>query len=287
MTTVMIVQARMGSTRLPGKVLHPLAGRTVLAHVLERCAAIPGVDVVCCATVAGLDGDPVEQEAKRCGAVVFRGSETDVLDRYYQAARSLHADIVMRVTSDCPLIDPALSGQVLRRLADGADYACNNLPPSWPVGLDCEAFPFSWLERAAQEAQRPSEREHVTPYLRNHPRVRVANVAGPGGLCVEHRWTLDTATDLAFLEALFARLPGGRAGWDYRVPLGIVEGDPELAAINAGQDRYEGLRRSLQHDVLCGYSPREPVTVRPRNAVRRDDAKTECNGDAVCRHLNK
>lgn len=258
MTTAIIVQARMGSTRLPGKVLLPLAGRTVLAHVLERCAAIPGIDVVCCATVAGADGDPVAQEAERCGAVVFRGSEIDVLDRYYQAAHCLHADVVMRVTSDCPLIDPALCGQVLQRLSDGADYACNNLPPSWPVGLDCEAFAFAWLERAAQEARRPSEREHVTPYLRNHPNVRIVNVAGPGGRCVEHRWTLDTAADLAFLEALFAVLPSGRAGWDYRVPLAIVEGAPALTAINAGQDRYEGLRRSLQDDVRCGYALREP-----------------------------
>ena len=101
-TTAVIVQARMGSTRLPGKVMLDLAGKSVLAHVLERCAAIPGADLVCCATVAGPDGDPVAAEAARCGAEVFRGSEDDVLDRYHRAAKQHHAEIVLRVTSDCP-----------------------------------------------------------------------------------------------------------------------------------------------------------------------------------------
>lgn len=257
MSTVVIVQARMGSTRLPGKVMCKLAGNTVLGHVLERCAAIPGIDSVCCATVEGADGDTVAAEAERCGAVVYRGSEADVLDRYYRAARGLSAASVIRVTSDCPLIDPDVCGQVLRLLDADIDYACNNLPPSWPLGLDCEAFTFEWLERAAREARRPSEREHVTPYLRKHPRVRSANLAGPGGGCTEHRWTLDTPADLAFMTRLFALLPQGRAGWDYRVPLAIVERHPDIAAINAGQDRYEGLRRSLQVDIEYGYAQRD------------------------------
>ncbi len=203
-----IVQARMGSTRLPGKVMMDLAGRSVLARVLERCAAIPGIRALCCATVEGAAGDPVAAEAERCGAAVFRGSEQDVLDRYFQSARWLGAQTVMRVTSDCPLIDPAVCGEVLALLArEGADYACNNSPPSWPHGLDCEVFTFAWLERAAREAERPSEREHVSPFIRNHPEARKANLAGPGEHTAGHRWTLDTGADLRFLRALFARLP--------------------------------------------------------------------------------
>lgn len=251
MSAAVIIQARFGSTRLPGKVLKDLAGVTVLRHVIERCAAIRGVDVVCCAVPDEPASDAVAEEAERCGAVVTRGSELDVLDRYYQAGKALGRDVLMRVTSDCPVIDPGIAAEVLRLVTEGgADYACNNLPPSWPHGLDCEAFRFSWLERAAHEARLPSEREHVTPYLRNHPGVKRAVFAGPGGPPVLHRWTLDTPDDLDFLRALFARLPAGEAAYDYRVPLAIVEADPALAAINAGHDRDAGLKKSLAEDKV-------------------------------------
>lgn len=243
--TAVIVQARMGSTRLPGKVMETLAGETVLRHVLRRCAAVDGVDVVCCAVPEGCDSDPVAAEAERCEVEVFRGSEDDVLDRYYRAARALGADIVMRVTSDCPVIDPRICHRVLRlRGNENADYACNNMPRSWPLGLDCEVFTFAWLERAAREAVTMFEREHVTPFIRRHAEVRMANLDGPGGVAATYCWTLDTEADLCFLRALFQRLPRGPEGWDYRVPLAIVEADPALAAINARQDRCEGRKNS-------------------------------------------
>ena len=124
-----------------------------------------------------------------------------------------------------------------------AGYACNNLPPSWPHGLDCEAFPFAWLERAAREARLPFEREHVTPFLRNHPDVHKLSLNGPGGSIVRHRWTLDNEADLRFLRALFRRLPQGASSYDYRVPLAIVEQDPILAAMNATQNRDAPLNR--------------------------------------------
>ena len=255
MPTAVIVQARMNSSRLPGKVMKELAGETVLAHVLRRCQGIEAADIVCCATVEGSDGDPIAVEAARLGVEVFRGSEQDVLDRYYRAARELQADVIMRVTSDCPLIDPEICAQVVRlRTEKGADYATNNMPPSWPHGLDCEAFTFHWLERAAREAVRPSEREHVTPFIRNHPEARRTNLAGPGGRVADHRWTLDTASDWRFFEALFERLPGGSEGWSYRVPLAIVQRDPALAAINAGQDRFEGLEKSQTKDASEGFT---------------------------------
>jgi spore coat polysaccharide biosynthesis protein SpsF (cytidylyltransferase family) len=248
--SVVIVQARMNSTRLPGKVLIKLAGKSVLRHVLERCGAIEGIDAVCCAIPTGEADDAVADEAASCGALISRGSEANVLDRYYKAAIQCGAEVVIRVTSDCPLMDPGLASQVLLLVTrDGADYACNNLPPSWPHGLDCEAFQFSWLERAANEAQLPSELEHVTPYLRNHPDVRKLFFHGPGNATEKHRWTIDTKADLRFLRALFARLPSGEECFDYRVPLAIVEKDPTLAAINAGFDRDAGLNKSLALDA--------------------------------------
>ena len=131
---VVIIQARMGSTRLPGKVLMDLAGRTVLNHVLRRCSAIPGIAAVVCATTVKPEDDPVAAEASRLGIAVYRGDETDVLGRYLEAARSVDAEVVLRVTADCPLIDPAVCRAVLDlREREHADYAANNMPPSWPI----------------------------------------------------------------------------------------------------------------------------------------------------------
>jgi spore coat polysaccharide biosynthesis protein SpsF (cytidylyltransferase family) len=154
------------------------------------------------------------------------------------------ADVIVRVTSDCPMLDPHVVAKVLSLVKDeGAEYACNNLPPSWPHGLDCEAFTFCWLKRAAQEARLPSEREHVTPYLRAHPHVRKNYLCGPGGESVNHRWTLDDESDLRFLRALIARLPEGPEAYHYQIPLAIVASDPQLAAINAGHDRLAAMEK--------------------------------------------
>lgn len=233
MTTAAIVQARARSTRLPGKALLPLAGGTVLREVLQRCALVPGVDVVCCAVPEGVGDDAVASEAEVAGAAVVRGSETDVLARYLKAARALDADFVLRVTSDCPLIDPALCGEVIAlRAARGADYASNNMPRTFPHGLDCEAFTAAALAEADRRAHEPREREHVTPWLREHPSVRRANIEGPGGDAAQQRWTLDYPEDYAFFEALFAVLPHP-APTDWREVAAVVARHPEIAALNA------------------------------------------------------
>ena len=223
-----IVQARMGSTRLPGKVLKKLAGETVLSHVLRRCKQIEGIDTVCCAVPNSANSDSVAEEAVRCGVVVFRGAEYDVLNRYYKAAQEIGADVIMRVTSDCPLIDPEICGEVLWALRN-ADYACNNMPRRWPHGLDCEAFTIKALEFANRWAR--SQREHVTPYLRTHPDVLRMNTLGPGA---RGRWTLDYPEDLAFFKALFKKIDR-EAGFDEVWQ--VLQNHPEIAAINEG--RYE------------------------------------------------
>ena len=254
MRVATIIQARYGSTRLPGKVLMDLGGQSVLARVIERALAIPGSDVVGVAVPTGPQDDPVAAEAKRRGAVVTRGSQADVLDRYWQAAQALKADAVMRITSDCPLIDPQVCGDLITLFKDsGADYGSINMPPTWPHGLECEIFSYDWLDKAAREAIKPSEREHVSPFIRNHRGVKKVNLDGPGPETVRHRWTLDHPDDLTFLRALWARLPDGRAAWPWQVPFAIVEADPALAAINAGHDRLEGLNRSLVADTQAGF----------------------------------
>lgn len=231
---ICVVQARMASTRLPGKILLPLGSTTALGQVLRRCAAIPGIDGVCCAIPDTPGHEPIAAEARRHGASVHAGSEEDVLARYLGAARQEGADVVLRVTSDCPLIDPAVCGAVLALLRDsGAAFAANNTPPSWPHGLDCEAMTRDALERAADAAVPGPQREHVTPWIRTAPGVVRVDLAGPGGVLVGERWTLDYPEDLAFLRALFAVLPREDAGW--RDVVATLDAHPEIRALNAGR----------------------------------------------------
>jgi glutamate-1-semialdehyde 2,1-aminomutase/spore coat polysaccharide biosynthesis protein SpsF len=233
MIKAVIVQARMTSTRLPGKVLEDVAGITALGHVLRRCAAIPGIDKVCCAIPEGSQQDVVAEEAERHGAIVVRGSEHDVLARYFQAAAALDADIVMRVTSDCPLIDPWLCGEVLSALDAGesADYAANNFSHRYPHGLDCEAFTRAALTLAWKTATDEYDREHVTPWLRRVPEIRRVSIEGPDAALGQLRWTLDYPEDLAFCRALFPLLGPGIPPWTET--LRICEENPELAELNA------------------------------------------------------
>lgn len=229
---VVVVQARMGSSRLPGKVAMDLCGRPVLAHVLARAAAIPGIERVCCAIPEGAADDPLADLAARLGAEVARGSETDVLGRYLAAARQTGASVIMRVTSDCPVLDPDVSGRVLAALENaGADYASNVDPRSWPKGLDTEAFTREALERAGAEATDPYDREHVTPLLRRADWSRRANVELEAEPCPDWRWTLDYPQDLQFLRELLSRTadPLQARFEDLRA---IVRAEPRLADIN-------------------------------------------------------
>lgn len=241
--TIAIVQARLGSTRLPGKVLLPLASQSVLSHVLVRCAAVPGIDHVCCATTNAVEDDAVVDEAARCDALIYRGSVEDVLARYAGAARATDADIVLRVTSDCPAIDPAVCGALLDlRAQSGADYAANNMPGSWPHGLDCEAFTRDALEAADANASHAFEREHVSPWMRERESLQRVNLEAPPGLPGTTRWTLDYAEDYAFFEALFSYLPSGPNGYAMAAVLDVLALHPEIAEINSA--RYGATRNA-------------------------------------------
>lgn len=233
MTTAAIIQARWGSTRLPGKVLNELGGASVLAHVLARCAAIPMVDVVCCAVADDPDSDPVAAEANLCGAIVTRGSQTDVLARYHAAAQNVDADIILRVTSDCPLIDPTICNAVLAlQQSDDLDYACNNMPPSWPHGLDCEVFTRDLLDRAAVQATTKHEREHVTPWMRTNPDIRTGNFPGPGGDVTRQRWTLDYPEDHTFMTRVFDKIPPFPAIAPYAQLQSLLDTHEDISILN-------------------------------------------------------
>lgn len=170
MKVVTVIQARMGSSRLPGKVMLPLAGKHVLTHDVRRTSSSTVVDDVVVATSRKDSDDIVARYGSRSGATVHRGSETNVLSRVFEAADRVNADVVVRVTGDCPLVDPETLTDVTQPiLSDGADYAANILERTFPRGLDVEAFTFESFERVHEEATDPHHREHVTPYYRENP----------------------------------------------------------------------------------------------------------------------
>jgi spore coat polysaccharide biosynthesis protein SpsF (cytidylyltransferase family) len=238
---VVIVQARWASTRLPGKTLKTFAGATVLAHVLNRCKAIEQADLVCCAIPDEPSSDVVAEEARGTGVDVVRGPEHDVLARYMEAARATGADIILRVTSDCPLIDPVLCGQVIDLLLrENADHVCNNAPPTWPHGLDCAVFTRRALNFACAEARQPYEREHVTPWIKINPNFRRLNLRNATGDQAQIRWTVDYPEDLAFLHALEGFIRPFPAIESRETLLALMTEHPELRAINA---RHEVIER--------------------------------------------
>lgn len=250
MTAVAIIQARMGSSRLPGKVLMDLSGPCSLERTARAAAAARGVDRVAIATSRAAGDDAIAEWCASRGIACHRGPEDDVLARYVVAARAENAGIVLRITADCPFLDPEVVSSVLLLLKlSKADYAANTDPPSWPDGLDCEAMLASALYEADREAERPSDREHVTPFIRhNRGRFRVENLIGPWTGLADERWTLDTPADLAFLRAVAAHLPADRPAVLSEV-LEVLERHPELRRINAGQIHNEGLALSIRKEI--------------------------------------
>ena len=249
-----IVQARMGSTRLPGKTLAHVAGKPMLARLVERARRIPGVERVIIATSEKPADQAILQFATDHGLPAYAGSEEDVLDRFCRAARRFGVSVVVRVTPDCPLLDPAVSGLVVDRFVEArgtVDYASNVNPPTYPDGLDTEVFSRAALERAWREVVRPPDREHVTTYIRDHPdRFRVANVANGEDLSA-HRWVVDTEADLAFVRQVYAALdPAGTRIFGMAEVLELLSQRPELRSLNAGIRRNEGLERSRARDLV-------------------------------------
>lgn len=218
----------MGSTRLPGKTLMELAGRPLLAHVLERTRATRGVDDIVVATTDRPEDEQLRPVAEAAGAAFFTGSSDDVLDRFAQAAAAADAACIVRVTADDPFKDPRVTEEVLERFSRGdVDYASNTINPTYPVGIDVEVFSREALDTAAREASSAYDREHVTPYLTRHPeRFRLASVEREPDLS-HLRWTIDEERDLAFARAVYERLGAtGLFGMDE--VLALLEREPGL-----------------------------------------------------------
>jgi spore coat polysaccharide biosynthesis protein SpsF (cytidylyltransferase family) len=250
MRTVAIIQARMGSTRLPGKVLADIQSKPMLYHIVSRARSATLLDEVGVAT-----SDHVEDAAiaRFCDAEripCFRGNQDDVLDRYHSAAASFGAEVVVRLTGDCPLLDPQVIDRVVRVFLEGDyDYVSNTLEPSFPDGLDTEVVSRAALDRVWREAELKSEREHVMPFLWKNPAIfRLKNVKAE----VSHadlRWTVDEPQDLRFVRVVYARLYRENAPlFTMGDVLDLLAREPGLGELNAGIGRNEGYEKSLSAD---------------------------------------
>jgi glutamate-1-semialdehyde 2,1-aminomutase/spore coat polysaccharide biosynthesis protein SpsF len=244
----------MGSSRLPGKVLADVAGKPMLEHIVSRVRRSRFIADVIVATSDSRADDPIIAVGINKNFKVFRGDEDDVLDRYYQAAKNANADVVVRVTGDCPLIDCDVVDRVIALfLSEECDYASNTLVCTYPDGLDAEVFSFAALETAWCEGRRLADREHVTPFIRTSGRFRLRNVESDLGRSTRHlRWTVDEPRDLEFVRAIYERLKSESFGW--REVLALLDADPMVGNLNAGLIRNEGFYRSLARETAL--SPR-------------------------------
>jgi spore coat polysaccharide biosynthesis protein SpsF len=250
-TTLVVVQARTGSTRLPGKVRLPLAGKPLLVRMIERVrAATTPFDLVVATTVEASD-DPLVDLCKEADIPCFRGHPTDLLDRHYEAARAhgTGVDTVVKIPSDCPLIDPAVIDRVLAAHASSTnDFTSNLHPATYPDGNDVEAIAMEALAIAHREADRPLEREHTTPFIWERPeRFKLGNVTWETGLdySMSHRFTIDYPEDYAFIEAVYDALyTPERPIFSLADILSMLEARPDIMAKNA---RYAGVNWYRHH----------------------------------------
>jgi spore coat polysaccharide biosynthesis protein SpsF len=243
---VAALQARMSSSRLPGKVIKPILGVPMLARQIERIKRSTRIDRLVVATSSSPEDAAIAAVAAEAGVDCARGSLDDVLDRMHGAVRPFNPQYVVRLTGDCPLADWTIIDRVISAaLETGADYASNTLRPTWPDGLDVEVARFSALDRAWREATATPEREHVTPYIHQHPELfKLHSVENDIDLSAL-RWTVDEPADFAFVDEVYTSLYPHDPAFLTDDILELVQEKPELQTINAGFQRNEGYAKSL------------------------------------------
>lgn len=250
MKVVAIIQARTGSTRLPGKVLKPVLGRPMLARMLERVKRAKSLNAIVVATSEKPGDDAVAELAKQCGVGVFRGSENEVLDRMYRAAKEAGADVIVGLTGDCPLHDPGVIDEAVKHFIDAKDtFAYSGIPANYPEGLDTDISAFTAFEEAWKNATLHSEREHIAQYYKNHPERFHALpwTTGKQDDSSMH-WSVDTEQDFEFVTKIFEQLYPANPSFTKDDILALLAKQPELLDINKGGTGYEGLAKSLKID---------------------------------------
>ncbi|HLC80410.1 MAG TPA: YhcH/YjgK/YiaL family protein [Candidatus Nanoarchaeia archaeon] len=249
--TVALVQARMSATRLPGKVLMTIQGKTLLEIEMERLQQAARLNEIVIATTTNPADDAIEALAKKKGWACFRGDENDVLDRFYQAAKEFKADIIVRITGDCPFHDPRVVDELVDfylKNIDKYDYASNVEPATYPDGMDLWIFPFRTLEKAWKEAKLKSEREHVCPYIWKNPQLfRIGHLSSPVDYS-QHRWTVDNAADFEVVKTIYEALHREGEVFHMEDVLQFLEKNPHLAKLNKEEIRDAGYLKSLRED---------------------------------------
>jgi spore coat polysaccharide biosynthesis protein SpsF len=246
---VAIVQARMGSSRLPGKVMADIAGKPMLVRVVDRVRRTTKVDLVVVATSSHQSDDVLASYCEKEGIPCFRGSEDDVLDRFYQAAKYFQADVIVRLSSDCPLHDPDVIDLTVKALLEsGVDFVSGGLETTFPDGLDAAVFRMDTLEKTWREASLKSDREHVTTYIHKNAELFKRKTVRHSTDLSHHRWTVDEPRDLEFVRQVYDHL--GSTHFGMKDILDLLDRFPELKAINTGISRNEGYSKSLKEDAV-------------------------------------
>lgn len=247
---LIVIQARMASSRLPGKVMLPILGKSLLARMIERLQMIKHEAQLVVATSETADDDIIATEANAIGIPCFRGSLNNLLDRHYQAAKLFNADVVLKIPSDCPLIDPQIIDEVLDYFfanSDQFDFVSNLHPATYPDGNDVEIMTMDCLTKAWESATRPLELEHTTPYIWENPELfKIGNFAWPIELdySMSHRFTIDYAEDYYFIERVFRELYPENNAFSCQGILNLLEQKPEIYQINA---QYAGVNWYRHH----------------------------------------
>ena len=245
-----VLQARVSSSRLPGKVLKKILGKPMLQLQLERLGRVKRLDKIVVATSREISDDPIEKLCQNLNVSCFRGSLDDVLDRYYQSALVYQPDHIVRVTGDCPLTDPVLIDDVIQfYLEENFDYVM--LEKTFPHGLDLEIFPFSVLLQTWENAELPSQREHVTLYMRNSDKFHLGMFKGKKNLSYL-RWTVDEPEDFEFVQKVYHNLYSSKPNFTTQDILNLLKRRPDLLKINeeAGKKWEEHFHKSLQNDQI-------------------------------------
>ena len=252
MKYLVLIQARCGSTRLPNKVLKDLCGKPALQRMIERVQRSRLADEVMVITSIGKENLPILALCASIGVRAGVGSEEDVLDRYYQTAKLLQPEYVIRLTADCPCFDAALLDLALEEMEPDSDYM-GMITESFADGLDLEIMTFAALERSWKEAEHSFEREHVTQYIKRHPELfKLQNFESPIGYFGNHRWTVDEPEDFELVRRIYEHFETelGKDDFGYRDILEFVNRHPEIPALNSRYSRNEGLAKSIREDHL-------------------------------------
>lgn len=254
MEIIAVIQARFSSSRLPGKVLKNILGKPMLQHQIERIQRCKNISKIIVATSTQLEDDKIENLCQQLNISCFRGDLNDVLDRFYQVNKLEQAKHIVRLTADCPLLDPVIIDKVITtHLNQNSDYTSNCSPATFPDGLDVEIFTHKALNQSWQEAQKPSEREHVTQYMRNHPELFSLNNVSNDIDYSHLRWTVDESEDFELITEIFKSLYPVSAHFCFNDILTLIKAQPQLSLINQKYTRNEGLAKSINSDKELGY----------------------------------